>query len=486
MRRWIFGAALAAMACTSAPAGGGDAAADAADGTVDAADESVDVVAPPREYPMPAAANAVPRTDPRWNGQWHFLYNAWGTEALGEWPPAEFLLRLMRDEPAVFGDQFARFGFVPDPNDDFPVGFKRGAVDRTRVRETCALCHVGRLPDGRTWFGLPNTRLDFARFRVEVNRRWVAAGNAPLMTELEAQKALQLGPGRTGAETGDYPQVVPADFPPYFTLGRRTALNYMGTSQNLRSEVFLAIFSLGAGAPNDREARVPFPEEERVDEFLAFLGTMEPPAPPTGDSAAIAQGRMVFERARCGTCHHVGALAMDGVTAVDRAASGRERFPGDDPAFPRGSVRTSPVHRRLQDGDEPADGGTGDAGSGTGDAGDAGDAGGGTGDAGPGVDEGFANYILFILRRHLSVGMTDGYRVGDLRGLAYTAPYLHNGSVPTLEDLLRPRAQRPATFVRDGFTVDTTRLGNGNEGHEFGSDLNDADRSALVAYLRSL
>jgi hypothetical protein len=63
---------------------------------------------------------------------------------------------------------------------------------------------------------------------------------------------------------------------------------------------------------------------------------------------------------------------------------------------------------------------------------------------------------------------------------------LHNGSVPTLEDLLRPPAERPTTFEREGFLVDTSRLHEGNEGHDFGTDLSEEDRDALVAYLRTL
>ncbi len=450
---------LALLAACSPPGPARDASLDAP--FADASDPPEDAPpdAPPREYPMPAAANAVSRADPRWEGQYRFLYDAWGTEVLGDWPPAEFMVRLQRDEPTVFGNQFEAFGFVPDPNDDLPVGFKRGRVDPIRVHETCALCHVGRLADGRTWFGLPNGRLDFGRFRVEVSRRWVAAGNAPLMTPLQERKALQLGPGRTNAETANYPVEVPADFPAYFTLARRGALNYMGTGRNLRTEAYLAIFTFGAGSPNDRTARVPFPAEPQLTAFLAFLGTLEAPSPPAADPTLLARGQAVFERARCGHCHHVGAVEADGVTTLDRSPDGRERLPGEDPRFARGSIRTSPQHRVLQDGDPSVD---------------------------AGVDEGFGDLIQFIFARRLQVQATDGYRVNDLRGLAYTAPYLHNGSVPTLEDLLRPRAERPATFQREGFTVDTTRPPNSNQGHEFGVELPADDRAALVAYLRSL
>lgn len=95
------------------------------------------------------------------------------------------------------------------------------------------------------------------------------------------------------------------------------------------------------------------------------------------------------------------------------------------------------------------------------------------------------------------------YKARPLNGIWATAPYLHNGSVPTLYDLLLPPASRPKTFVlgrreldpvkvgyvSDGdvpFVVDTSVTGNGNGGHEYGVTLADADRWALVEYLKTL
>ena len=100
--------------------------------------------------------------------------------------------------------------------------------------------------------------------------------------------------------------------------------------------------------------------------------------------------------------------------------------------------------------------------------------------------ERLAAILDFAIRNGLSVAPTDGYRASDLHALWATAPYLHNGSVPTLEDLLAPAAERPTTFVRAGFTIDTSVPGNDNIGHEFGTMLDPSDESALLAYLRSL
>jgi hypothetical protein len=97
------------------------------------------------------------------------------------------------------------------------------------------------------------------------------------------------------------------------------------------------------------------------------------------------------------------------------------------------------------------------------------------------------------------------YAARPLYGVWAAAPYLHNGSVPTLYDLLLPPAQRPKTFalgareydpVRLGFVVetacsqqdclvDTARTGDGNGGHLWGTDLSESDRIALLEYLKT-
>jgi mono/diheme cytochrome c family protein len=95
------------------------------------------------------------------------------------------------------------------------------------------------------------------------------------------------------------------------------------------------------------------------------------------------------------------------------------------------------------------------------------------------------------------------YKARPLNGIWASAPYLHNGSIPTLHDLLLAPASRPARFsvgrweydpknvgyVSDGqvpFVVDTTLSGNGNGGHEYGTKLSEGDRLALIEYLKTL
>jgi mono/diheme cytochrome c family protein len=109
---------------------------------------------------------------------------------------------------------------------------------------------------------------------------------------------------------------------------------------------------------------------------------------------------------------------------------------------------------------------------------------------------------------------TVGYVARPLSGVWARAPYLHNGSVPTLDDLLKPASQRPWVFpvghseydpIKVGyvssfaevplqqranvFLFDTRLKGNSNAGHEgkeYGTELSDEDRRALLTYLKTL
>ncbi|MBI1850626.1 MAG: hypothetical protein HYR85_09815 [Planctomycetes bacterium] len=81
-------------------------------------------------------------------------------------------------------------------------------------------------------------------------------------------------------------------------------------------------------------------------------------------------------------------------------------------------------------------------------------------------------------------------RVAPLRACWATAPYLHDGSVPTLEALLEHPKDRPVTFSvgnpEQEFTLDTRLPGNRNTGHDFGGDLTTDEKRDLVEFLRSL
>ncbi len=109
------------------------------------------------------------------------------------------------------------------------------------------------------------------------------------------------------------------------------------------------------------------------------------------------------------------------------------------------------------------------------------------------------------------------YKARPLDGIWATAPFLHNGAVPNLYELLSPVAERSETFylgsrlfdpekvgyetgpIEGGFELDTSQPGNSNKGHEFkgakddkkgdgviGRYLEPEERKALIEYLKSL
>ena len=94
------------------------------------------------------------------------------------------------------------------------------------------------------------------------------------------------------------------------------------------------------------------------------------------------------------------------------------------------------------------------------------------------------------------------YKARPLNGVWATAPYLHNGSVPNLMELLKPANKRIKKFhvgstefdpANVGFKsdpnfpeFDTTTIGNSNQGHEFGAELNKEQRLDLIEYLKTL
>lgn len=110
------------------------------------------------------------------------------------------------------------------------------------------------------------------------------------------------------------------------------------------------------------------------------------------------------------------------------------------------------------------------------------------------------------------IPVLGGYKANPADGMWSAAPYLHNGSVPNLYELLLPAAQRSKLFligreydpVKVGidtsgasgkFLFDTTLVGNGNGGHSFedgsgpgiiGRLLSEEERWALVEYMKSI
>ena len=210
---------------------------------------------------------------------------------------------------------------------------------------------------------------------------------------------------------------------------------------------------------------------EPVSEVLSFLANYEsPPYPGVIDEAAATRGAVVY--ARCAECHG---------EYVER--NGRLKLR----SFPN---RLSPL---AEIGTDPAR-----------------------------LDAVNAQFIDAVegtsLGEFIDAAETRGYVAPSLAGIWATAPYLHNGSVPTLAALMTP-GQRPAKFLVGGHKLDFVKLGiagelnaagewvypagfvpwstprafdtslpgHSNRGHEKEFDgLSPADKADLIEFLKQL
>lgn len=99
---------------------------------------------------------------------------------------------------------------------------------------------------------------------------------------------------------------------------------------------------------------------------------------------------------------------------------------------------------------------------------------------------------------------TPSYKARSLNGIWATAPYLHNGSVPNLWELLKPSDKRVKSFYvgnrefdaknvgfitskgKNSSKFDTTLPANSNAGHEYGTTLSESDKWNLVEFMKTL
>jgi mono/diheme cytochrome c family protein len=239
------------------------------------------------------------------------------------------------------------------------------------------------------------------------------------------------------------------DFPAVWRLGDRAGqlLHSAGEAKSLYAVVATSAVGIGS---------LPVGHFEDRNEWLAaFISKLKPPPFPVAiDRDLAGRGQQIFTRL-CAECH---------------ADSGKRT----GTAIPLAEIGTDPEHALAwtqRDADR-------------------------------------MNVVMRALgASHADVeGAQGGYVTRPLVGVWLLGPFLHNGSVPTLWDLLSPPQQRPARFYRgydvvdlehlgfistgaaataNGFLFDTNLRGNSNGGHIYGSDLGDADKRALLEYLKT-
>jgi hypothetical protein len=239
-------------------------------------------------------------------------------------------------------------------------------------------------------------------------------------------------------------------FPALWRLGERQGQLYHSAGEAKTLYGVVATSAIGIGSLPDSS----FAERNRWIEH--FIATLEPPPFPGKIDRTLADRGKVLYQATCAACHTKGG-----------ARTGT--------AIPLSEIGTDPQHVlawRQSD----------------------------------------ANRMNTVVRslgaEHADVqGAQGGYVAKPLVGVWLLGPYLHNGSVPTLWDLLSPPGQRPTVFYTGydvvdlnlvgfistgsdaesyGFRFDTSIRGNGNGGHVYGTDLNDEDKRALLEFLKTL
>ena len=232
-------------------------------------------------------------------------------------------------------------------------------------------------------------------------------------------------------------------------LADRRWVHWDGNTQSPIGRNVLA--SLGLGAPLvDKRGGVAYAAVKRQTDLSETIRA--PRWPFALDAAAAARGRVTYQ-ARCAGCH-------DGPESDARLHAAMDV--GTDPA--RAKLFTPELARRFN---------------------------------------GFlAEVQIEGFRPPAAPGLrsTGKYWSPTLAGVWARAPYLHNGSVRTLAELLTPPAERPAAWQRgsrrydvaalgytdDGpYRVDTRSPGNGNGGHAYGTDLSAADKRDLLEFLKT-
>jgi mono/diheme cytochrome c family protein len=257
-----------------------------------------------------------------------------------------------------------------------------------------------------------------------------------------------------------------ADFPSIWNLkirkGEGLYLNWSCDTPAVRSVLIDSALGLGA-AP---DPNLPFDElnwslkrrdwfVKRMEELDNFLSETPPPKYPFSvDAALAAQGKTVYA-AHCASCHDVGGKYTNKPVPLEEIGTDRER------ANTWLQSAADEANRRVKE---------------------------------MGIDR--PNMVKI-----------SSYQSPPLDGIWMRAPYLHNGSVPTLRDLLQPVAARPKSFYRGydvydpvnvgfitrgfdtkrlGWLHDTAERGNGNEGHLYGTTLPDPEKNSLIEYLKTL
>lgn len=443
----------------------------------------------------------------------HFKYGSTGGERSSGIPYSIWMALPDLFPQYLPGKGLQSLGFLYEPGKDLPIGVsKRRVMGIDRVFLNCAVCHVGSVRDTpasapRYIVGMPSNTVDLQGFQrflsaVALDKDFTGDRIAPVIKKMGTDDWLNraliryvgvdlmrdqlltlrqmfsfmdnepvFGPGRF--DTFNPPKVLlnfrmdnlPSEervgvcnFPSIWRQRQREGmqLHWDGNNTSVDERNRSAAFGTGALPPTlDR------PSVKRTEDWL--LDAASPPYPYPIDAALASRGKPVYAE-YCARCHGASGSDFTGelvgkVTPIDLVATDRHRL--DSYSFAL-CVNQGQLYAAYP-------------------------------------DERFQHFRK-----------TNGYANQPLDGIWLRAPYLHNGSVPSLRALLEPAAGRPASFYRGYdvydpanvgfvstvpsendrafFRYDTTLPGNGNFGHEgrvYGTDLPEDSKLALIEYLKT-
>ncbi|MEH1924984.1 cytochrome c [Nostoc sp.] len=430
----------------------------------------------------------------------HFKYGSIGTEQAQGVPYWIWLVL-----PRIFPDKlpgpggYTSLGITWEEGKELPVGFSKKTIGFPRVGITCAVCHHAtyreNLKDKPTIIAAgpankfdsqgyvrflgnaasdprfePDYILDEIKYSHEFSwwenllyRFVIIPQTKKGLLEQKADFAWtdsrpNWGPGRidpfnpvkfTTLKLPKDDTIGNSDMMPLWNQKEHQnfALHWDGLETSLRETVQTG--AIGDGATKES---LPVKDLQRVEDYISEL---PPPKYPFAvDQQLATQGKEIFS-STCASCHAFGGKRTGKVIPVAEVGTDRHRLD-------MWTQQAADTYNKFGDG-YPWD--------------------------------------FKELRK------TDGYVSVSLDGLWLRAPYLHNGSVPSLQDLLEKPENRPQSFYRGfdvydqkkvgfisegeeaervGFKYDISVPGNSNQGHLYGTDLPAKEKQALIEYLKTL
>ncbi len=394
--------------------------------------------------------------------------NAWRYWGLKAKPAPTDYDRLFRE----------RYGLhpAPYPNDNLPMGLRQGSLllGAKGITNDCLICHGGSI-FGTSYVGLGNSALDFQTFYEEMNASYPRRAKPPFhfanvrgTNEAGGMAVFLLGYREPSLSLRlirrdlDLQDDLCEDVPAWWLLKKKTTMYYTGGADT-RSVRSLMQFMM---SPLNMPAAFHKAESDFKD-IRAYLLSIEPPKFPLPiDRKLAGKGETIFN-ANCSRCHGTYGAKWtypNKIVPIDEIGTDRRRFDG--------------ITRKFGE---------------------------------------YYNKSWFA--GDYKAIESDGYQAPPLDGIWATAPYLHNGSVPTVYNVLNSKT-RPKVFTRSyrtdreaydaqklGWKVqvlqkapdptktpgnelrkvyDTALSGRGNGGHTYGDKLSEEERRAVIEYLKTL